>query len=64
MYAVLLFCFLPCANAILFIFNTKVLSHHITSFVALKLHCLGIIHVVRSQNLLKNKHFLPPDTHT
>ena len=24
----------------------------------------GIIHLVRSQNFPKNKHFLPPDTHT
>ena len=25
---------------------------------------LGIIHLVRTQNFLKNLHFLPPDTHT
>ena len=24
----------------------------------------GIIHLVRTENFTKNKHFLPPDTHT
>ena len=28
------------------------------------IQCLGIIHLVRTQNFLKNQHFLPPDMHT